>query len=131
LVRATSANAALLYRALEAFGVRLSAFEVSEGDFSSYDGMLQIGVPPLRFDIINRVDGIIFDEEISDGVSIEPESCTIPIIGRLALLKNKRGIAGAKSAKSMCDCFSSLTDCQIQLSLDHHLIITWSCASEV
>ena len=90
LVRATSANAALVYRALGSFGAPLSAFEVSEGDFASYDGVLQIGVPPLRIDIINRADGITFDEAIADGASIEIDGRTIPIIGRLALLKNKR-----------------------------------------
>lgn len=52
--------------------------------------MLQIGVPPLRIDIINRADGITFDEAIADGASIEIDGRTIPIIGRSALLKNKR-----------------------------------------
>ncbi len=90
LVRATRANATLVYRALASFGAPLAAFEVGEGDFASYDGVLQIGVPPLRIDIINRADGITFDEAIAEDASIEIDGRKIPVIGRSALLKNKR-----------------------------------------
>lgn len=44
LVRATENNAKLVYRALAAFGAPLASFEVGEGDFASYDGVLQMGV---------------------------------------------------------------------------------------
>jgi hypothetical protein len=90
LVRATEANARLVYRGLAAFGAPLASFEVGEGDFASYDGVLQMGIPPLRIDIINRADGITFDEAIADHSCIEIDGRTIPVIGRQALLKNKR-----------------------------------------
>ena len=90
LVRATRDNATRVYRALAAFGAPLSTFEVGEADFASYDGVLQMGIAPLRIDIINRADGITFDEAIADGTSIEVDGRTIPVIGRGALLKNKR-----------------------------------------
>lgn len=89
LVRATCANATLVYRALAEFGAPLSAFEVSESDFASYDGVLQLGIPPLRIDIINRADGITFDEAIAEGASLELDGRRVPVIGRAALLKNK------------------------------------------
>jgi hypothetical protein len=90
LVEANSDNAKRVYAALAAFGAPLSAFEVSVEDFASYDGVLQLGVPPRRIDIINRADGITFAEAIADGESFNLESCEIPVIGRSALLKNKR-----------------------------------------
>jgi len=46
LVRATDANAKLVYRALAAFGAPLSVFEVSEDAFAAYDGVLQMGSRP-------------------------------------------------------------------------------------
>ena len=70
--------------------VRHSAFEVGVEDFASYDGVLQLGVPPRRIDIINRADGITFAEAIADGESFTLEGCEIPVIGRSALIKNKR-----------------------------------------
>jgi hypothetical protein len=90
LVRANPENAKLVYRALAAFGAPLSAFEVGEADFTEYDGFLQMGVPPLRIDILNRADGITFDEAIAEGASFDLEGRAIPVIGRTALLKNKK-----------------------------------------
>ena len=90
LVRAQPDNAKRVYRALAAFGAPLQSFEVSDADFASYDGVLQIGLPPRRIDILNRADGITFDEAISEGASIELDGRVIPVIVLAALLKNKR-----------------------------------------
>jgi hypothetical protein len=90
LVEADAANARRVYAALAAFGAPLSAFEVSVEDFASYDGVLQLGVPPRRIDIINRADGITFAEAVADGESFDLDGCAIPVIGRTALIKNKR-----------------------------------------
>jgi hypothetical protein len=90
LVEADAVNAKRVYAALAAFGAPLSAFEVGVEDFASYDGVLQLGVPPRRIDIINRADGITFAEAIADGDSFDLEGCVIPVIGRQALIKNKR-----------------------------------------
>lgn len=90
LVRATPANATRVYRALAAFGAPLHTFEVAEEDFASYDGVLQIGLPPRRIDVLNRADGITFDDAVADGERFELDGRAIPVIGREALLRNKR-----------------------------------------
>lgn len=89
LIRADSANAEKVYRALAAFGAPLEAFEVEASDFATYDGVLQIGIPPRRIDILNRASGITFDEAVAEGLTFDLEGRHIPVIGRLALLKNK------------------------------------------
>ncbi len=93
LVRATTENAANVYQGLAAFGAPLHAFEVAEGDFVDYDGILQIGVPPLRIDILNRIAAVDFDEVISAGDTFTIDGRTISVIGRVALIKNKRAVA--------------------------------------
>lgn len=93
LVRATEENAARVYAALAAFGAPLSAFEVEAADFATYDGVLQIGLPPRRIDILNRADGITFDEAMEEHGTIQLEGRGIPVIGLPALLKNKRAAA--------------------------------------
>jgi predicted nucleotidyltransferase len=93
LVRATPANAARVYRALAAFGAPLDQFEVGEADFATYEGVLQIGLPPRRIDILNRADGITFDQAIEGTESFEVDGRRIPIIGLTALLRNKRAAA--------------------------------------
>jgi len=90
LVRATRENAARVYRALANFGAPLAAFEITEADFSSYEGVLQIGLPPRRIDILNRANGITFDEAVAAGDTFEVEGRPIPIIGLDALIANKR-----------------------------------------
>jgi hypothetical protein len=92
LVRADQENAERVYRALAAFGAPLSAFAVQVDDFSTYDGVLQIGLPPYRIDILNRVQGVTFDEVVADGETFDIAGRAIPIIGRDALLKNKRAV---------------------------------------
>lgn len=90
LVEASEDNAKRVYAALAAFGAPLAAFEVGVEDFASYDGVLQLGVPPRRIDIINRADGITFAEAIADGETFPIDGRDIPVIGRAALIKNKR-----------------------------------------
>lgn len=65
-------------------------------DFASYDGVLQIGLPPRRIDILNRADGITFDEATVDAESFELEGRRIPVIGLAALLKNKQAAGRAQ-----------------------------------
>lgn len=93
LVAADLDNARCVYAALAAFGAPLSAFEVRVEDFASYDGILQLGVPPRRIDIINRAEGITFAEAVADGENFDVEGYAIPVIGRSALIKNKRAAA--------------------------------------
>lgn len=90
LVLAEPDNAKRVYAALAAFGAPLDSFEVRSEDFATYDGVLQLGVPPRRIDILNRADGISFAEAVADGQTFEVEGRAIPVIGLGALLKNKR-----------------------------------------
>ncbi|MFC1706408.1 hypothetical protein ACFL59_06225 [Planctomycetota bacterium] len=98
LVRSSAANAVHVYRALAAFGAPLESFEVTAADFASYDGVLQIGLPPRRIDILNRADGITFDEAVAEGDGFELEGRHIPVIGLQALLRNKRAVARGQDA---------------------------------
>ncbi|MEJ7623475.1 MAG: nucleotidyltransferase [Pyrinomonadaceae bacterium] len=88
-VRATPANAKKLYQALAAFGAPLNEFKVAEEDFSDYGGILQLGVPPQRIDIINRISGVTYDEAVENAGVFELEGRAIRIIGLDALTKNK------------------------------------------
>lgn len=50
--------------------------------------MLQIGVSPVRIDIINRI-AVPFDEVIADGETLDVDGRAIPVIGRDALVRAK------------------------------------------
>jgi len=53
-------------------------------------------VPPRRIDILNRADGISFDEAVAAGDAFDLEGRRIPVIGLEALLRNKRATARAQ-----------------------------------
>ncbi len=96
LIRADRKNAEKVYRALAAFGAPLDTFQVKASDFATYDGVLQIGLPPRRIDILNRATGITFEEAVSENAGFALEGRTIRVIGRSALLKNKRTVGRAQ-----------------------------------
>lgn len=62
--------------------------------------MLQIGLPPRRIDILNRAEGITFDEAVAESQSFELEGRRIPVIGLQALLKNKRAAGGSRTSRT-------------------------------
>jgi len=92
LVRPDGDNAERVYRALAAFGAPLQAFEVGVADFSTYDGVLQVGLPPFRIDILNHIPGVTFEEAVAEGDGFELDGCRIPVIGVRALVKNKQTV---------------------------------------
>lgn len=90
LVRTTPENAERVYRALVAFGAPVQAFDVKAEDFATYDGVLQIGVPPLRIDILTSISGVSTAIALQDCATFELEGRVIPVIGLRTLLTNKR-----------------------------------------
>lgn len=52
--------------------------------------MLQVGLPPRRVDILNRAQGISFDDAVAEGTFIVLSGRRIPVIGLRALLRNER-----------------------------------------
>ena len=58
-VQPTRTNARRVFRALEEFGAPLSNLKVS--DLSREGIIFQIGVEPVRIDILTQVDGLVFE----------------------------------------------------------------------
>src|SRR5437879_2549032 len=61
-IRNTLQNAERVYSALAEFGAPLKADGLTANDFALADLTYQIGRPPLRADIITRIDGIVFQD---------------------------------------------------------------------
>ncbi len=93
LVRPTRENASKVVAGLRSFGAPLRSLDISEIDFANYDGVVQIGSPPNRIDILTNVSGITFDEALDGSLEFDLEGRTVTVIGLDALLKNKRAAA--------------------------------------
>ena len=105
-IAADKGNAARVYAALANFGAPLE--NVTVADFTCDDLIYQMGVVPVRIDVITAVDGISFDEAWSGRVEVDIDGIKVPVIGRVAFLANKRASGRPKD----------LAD--VELVLRHH-----------
>lgn len=89
-VRPDPKNAERVMQALRAWGAPVQTHGVSAADFSAPGTVYQIGLPPRRIDILTAIDGVSFEEALEGHIVVSIEGSSFPVIGREALLKNKR-----------------------------------------
>ena len=93
-VNATPENAQRIYRALVAFGAPLE--ELSQDDFTIPGTVFQIGVVPLRIDILTTIDGVSFDEAWPDKIIVDFNGFPMPVLSKKLMIQNKRSSARLK-----------------------------------
>lgn len=93
-VRPDVENARRVHAALAAFGAPMKDIDAST--FTEPDIVFQIGVEPNRIDILTAIDGISFDDAVSDKIEVHIEGLAIPVLSRRALICNKRASDRAK-----------------------------------
>jgi hypothetical protein len=93
-VRPSPQNAKRVFRALAVFGAPLES--VAAQDFENPGTIFQIGLPPLRIDIITSIDGVEFDEAWQNRLEIVLDGLAAMVIGREELLKNKKSTGRPK-----------------------------------
>lgn len=87
-IRSDRGNADLLIQALHEFGFALP--KLTAEDFCEPDQIVQLGLPPVRIDLLTSISGVTWSEAYP---RIERESfqgILIPFIGKTAYLKNKQ-----------------------------------------
>jgi hypothetical protein len=97
LVRGTPANSAKVFAALAAFGAPVGPHGVDANTFSSEGPAYRLGLKPLRIELLTKISGVTFDEAASDPVRADIDGRVVPVIGRQALLKNKRAAGRHKA----------------------------------
>ena len=82
-------NAPKVMRALRDFGAPLMG--LTEKDLSTPDAGLQIGIEPLRIDVLTKISGVSFEEAWPARANASfGEGVRCPVIGIDALIANKR-----------------------------------------
>jgi hypothetical protein len=74
--------------ALRRFGAPLG--QVKEEDFVRPGTVFQIGLKPLRVDLLTDLTGLGFEEAWQDRVGHRVGTCEAPFLGRKSFIKNKR-----------------------------------------
>jgi hypothetical protein len=93
-VEPTLANARRLRDALVAFG--FGAVTPSVEELARKDRVFMLGRKPWRIDVLMGIDGVSFREAWASRVEAEFVSSPLFVIGRAALLKNKRAAGRTK-----------------------------------
>jgi predicted nucleotidyltransferase len=101
LVRPTEENAERVLAGLRAFGAPVDAHGVTASDLATPGTVYQIGVPPRRIDILTRISGVSFDEASRDRLVVEMDGLAIPVVGRAALIRNKRAAGRDKDVADL------------------------------
>lgn len=86
-VRSTPDNAAKVFQALASFGAPLQ--ELSVKDLTQPGLVFQIGVPPVRIDIITEIAGVKFEDAWQDRLEVSLGGHSVPVLSRHHLIVNK------------------------------------------
>ena len=97
LVRPDDENARKVLAALDEFGFGSVGLEKSDfTDFTDSGKVVQLGVPPIRIDIISSLTGVSWEEAFSDRVKGKYGDIPVYYLGRSQFISNKRAIARKK-----------------------------------
>ncbi len=87
-VRPDAANARRVLAALRSFGAPLH--DLSEADLMSPETIFQIGVEPVRIDVLTSIAGITFEVAWADRVEAPFGDQIVSLLSRRDLIRNKR-----------------------------------------
>jgi hypothetical protein len=90
----TPANARRAYGALRDFAAPLA--NLREEDLTNPDLVFQMGVAPVRIDVLMSISGVVFDEAWKRRTEAVFEGVRFPVIGLDDLVQNKRACARPK-----------------------------------
>ena len=94
LVKADSDNAKRILDALHKFG--FGSLDLSEADFISPDNVIQLGVPPVRVDIMTSLTGVGWEKAEADKVQGNYGDTPTYFISKADFIANKRALGRKK-----------------------------------
>ncbi len=93
-VRPVAANAKRVIEALRAFRAPLQ--DLSEADLTRAGTIFQIGVAPIRIDVMTSIDGVAFDEAWDERLAAKFADLSVPVLSAKHLVRNKRAVGRAQ-----------------------------------
>lgn len=87
-VRPRTDNAPRVIAALRSFGAPLQ--DLTAEDLTRAGTVFQIGVPPVRVDVLTTIDGVSFDEAWSEHLKTAFADQPVGVLSREHLIRNKR-----------------------------------------
>jgi hypothetical protein len=102
-----ASNAQAVFQALKEFGAPLA--ELTEADFAEDGYFYQMGVPPVRVDILMGIPGLAFEDAWQKKVKIDFDGLPVVFISREDLITVKRA-SGRPKDMIDADALANATD---------------------
>ncbi len=93
-VRPERDNARRVLAALRSFGAALHG--LTEDDLATPGVVFQMGVPPVRIDVLTEIDGVDFEAAWRDRMLTQFAGVPTAVLGREQLIQNKRAAGRAQ-----------------------------------
>ncbi len=99
LVQPTKGNARRVIDAIKEFG--FGSLGLTQKDFTKPDRVIQLGVPPVRIDILTSITGVSWSKAYRGKVKGRYGHIPIYFLSRADYVKNKRSIGRRKDAADL------------------------------
>ncbi len=93
-VKPDTGNAEQIMTTLDGFG--FGSVGLAAADFEKPGQVIQLGVPPVRIDIITSIGGVSWEEALAGRVAGRYGDIKVHYIGRKQFIKNKRTVGRKK-----------------------------------
>ena len=93
-IRPSPSNARRVLDALNEFG--FSFPNLTQDDFQNPDKVIQLGVPPIRIDLITSISGVSWDDAESHKVAGRYGDVSVAYLGRAEFVQNKHATGRKK-----------------------------------
>ncbi len=94
LVKPDSNNARRIIEAIKEF--RFESLDLTTEDFSSKEKVVQLGVPPIRIDILTSLTGVTWEQISSNRAKGEYGNIPVYFIGKNEFIANKKALGRHK-----------------------------------
>jgi hypothetical protein len=94
LVRPTQNNAQRIIKALEDFG--FGGVGLTYADFTGPDAVVQLGVAPVRVDIVTSLTGVSWEEAAEGRAQGKYGHVVVHFLGKKELIRNKQALGRKK-----------------------------------
>jgi len=99
LIHPDTANAHRILSALDELG--FGTVDLMAGDFEKTENVIQLGVPPVRVDIITSITGVSWEDACAGRIQGKYGDIPVYYIGRKQFISNKRAVARKKDLADM------------------------------
>lgn len=99
LINPTVSNSQRILAALDEFG--FGSVGLSEKDFQYPDKVIQLGVPPVRVDLITSISGVSIEEAFANSVDGKYGDISVQYIGLDQFITNKRATGRLKDKSDL------------------------------